>query len=251
MTNVAINLLTNDELVQEFRDLARQTGTVYTSDLTQEKYRPTPERQQRVARLQAIAGELRARAPLEQIKGLFEDDDVDIRGWAAARFLETLPALADATLTGLIVGKSASEVLEKLRHVRTPPRARPTLQEMSVDELIQRFEDAATREYWTRFAGEGDVPEDAELCERIVDELHEVMRELKHRDALARLLPYLASDNITVRAEAARATLTIDPTQAARVLETVIASGDLDEIGAASLDLERFRQGKIVVWGVG
>jgi len=252
MTDSIVVHMTNDELVEDFNDLAKKTGTLYALGKSEERLRRTPERQQLVARLRSVAEELRARGALDEVRRLLEDDDIDVRGWAAGQFLSTLPELASATFTGIFTGRPATEVLEQLRHARERPPARPTLREMSTDALVQRFVDAATREYWTRFAGDGKGSSlNLDLRNRIVGELGSIVVEFKRRDALARLRPFTESDNITVRAEAARATITIDPERAVKVLEAVIASNDSYELGAAWRALENFQAGKPVVGGVG
>jgi HEAT repeat protein len=244
--------MTNDELVQDFKDLATRTGNTFSPDWSQPKLRMTPGRQKLTARLKSIAQELQARSALDDVRRLLEDEEIDVRGWAAGQFLRTLPQLAGATFTGLCIGKPATEVLEQLRHAREPAPTRPTLRDMPTDALVERFEDAARREYWARFAGDGKGSSlNLDLRNRIVGELGSIVVEFKRRDALARLRPFTESDNITVRAEAARATITIDPDRATKVLEAVIASGDSYELGAASRALENFRAGEPVVWGVG
>jgi hypothetical protein len=251
MTTDGIESMATDELVLEFRDLAQRTGTVFTIQRTPEKIRQTPERQQLTARLKTIAAELRARAPIDEIRRMLQDDDLDIRGWAAPQFMTTIPELAQATFTGLIVRKPASEIMDLQRRAKTRPPRRPLLTDMSIDALVERFEDAATREYATRFVSKGDSPQDIELYNRISGEVTDIMRELKRRDALARLLLLLDSPNITVRKEAAIATLTVDPKRSGAVLEAVVASRDTYELGDASLALSRFRGGTSVVYGVG
>jgi HEAT repeat protein len=252
MTGSVVAQTTNAELVREFIDLAKRTGALFARGQPEGRLRRTPERQQLVTRLRSVGEELRARAALDEARRLLEDGDIDVRGWAAGQFLGMLPKLARATFTGLCIDRPATEVLEQLRHARERPPSRPTLREMSTDALVQRFVNAATREYWTRFAGDGKgSPLDLKLRNRIVGELGAIMVEFKRRDALALLLPFLESDNITVRAEAACATITIDPERAVKVLEAVIASNDSYELGAAWRALENFRAGKPVVGGVG
>src|SRR5271156_6401343 len=121
MTTDGIESMATDELVLEFRDLAQRTGTVFTIQRTPEKIRQTPERQQLTARLKTIAAELRARAPIDEIRRMLQDDDLDIRGWAAPQFMTTIPELAQATFTGLIVRKPASEIMDLQRRAKTRP----------------------------------------------------------------------------------------------------------------------------------
>ncbi len=95
------------------------------------------------------------------------------------------------------------EVVALRRRALQEPPPRPTLKEMSDDALVARFEDAAIREYATRFLESVQESQDMTERNRILDEIWDIMRELKARDALGQLVPLLASPNITVRREAA------------------------------------------------
>ena len=251
MTADRIDSMTTDELVREFRESAMQAGTMFTAEKAPEKLRRTPERQALVSRLKALGAELRARAPIAQIRAMFEDEDVDVRAWASPQLQAVDPEWGEATFSGVCSRLSTRDVLALRRRALTPPPRRPLLTDMSIDALVERFDDAATREYATRFVSKGDSPQDIELYNRVLGEVTDIMRELKRRDALARLLPLLDSPNITVRKEAAIATLTVDPKRAGAVLEAVVASRDTYELGDASLALSRFRAGTSVVYGVG
>jgi Domain of unknown function (DUF2019) len=111
---------------------------------------------------------------------------------------------------------------------------------MSVDALVDRFEDAATREYATRFV-DSDQPS-MSLYNRISDEVFRIADELKRRDASSRLLPFLDSQNIIVRAEAARATHFIAPARAEAVMEAIVARRDAQEWGSAPETLKQWRE---------
>jgi len=140
-------------------------------------------------------------------------------------------------------------VLALADRARTPAAKRPTLQEMSVHELAQRFEDAATREFAARFVAV--EPTDMTLHNRIAGEVADICRESKRRDKLSTLLPFLDSSIITTRAQAARTTITIAPERASEVLEGVRASKDYYEQLRAAESLERWRAGKTIIFGVG
>ena len=170
-----------------------------------------------------------------------EDHDTDVRGWAAPQFLPVDEEFASATLSGLIFGMSAQEIIALKKRAVSPPPKRPPLAELPTATLAEAFEDAASREYAARFVHEDD-PTDMTLHNRIVGEVIDIRKELVRRKALASLLPLLDSPNITVRAEAARATLPVAPERANAVLEAVVASGDQHELLAAAETLLRWRE---------
>jgi hypothetical protein len=192
--------------------------------------------------MQALGAELRARRPIAEIRALFEDEDEDVRGWAAPQFLGVDEEWASATLRGLSYGLTAKEVLALRARALAPPPKRPPLAELSTDMLVNLFEDAAMREYAARFVSRED-PTDMSLHNRIVDEIIDVRNELIPRRALALLLPLLDSPNITVRTQAARAASPIAPERASAVLEAVVASNDQYLLLGAAETLRRWRAG--------
>jgi HEAT repeat protein len=179
---------------------------------------------------------------------MFEDADVEIRAWAAGQFIGFDPEWASAAFSGIYEDLPTVEVLALRKRARKHPPKKPAFSDMSVESLVARFEDAATREYATRFVAT-DLT-DRSLHNRIVGEVVHIMRELKRRDALARLVPFLESPNITVRHEAALACLAVAPAKASAVLEAVVATGDQYELFDAKLSLDRLRRGEGVVHGV-
>jgi len=250
MTAYGLESMGVDELVRQFRDTAKLAGTAFTADTTPEKLKRTPERRALVEKMRALSAELRARRPMADIRALLNDPEVDVRGWAAPQFLLTDPEWASATFSGLIFELPAQEVFDLKRRALTPPPVRPPLGELTTVTLVKRFEDAATREYATRFVTKDD-PSDMTLYNRIHGEVLALMREFKRRNELAQLLPLLDSQNITVRAEAARATLTVAPERASAVLEAIVAGDDRWERIRAADSLENWRKGETVVYGVG
>ena len=173
-----------------------------------------------------------------------------MRAWASLQFLSSQPELGLASFSGLGTELSAQEVLALARRAQQAPPSLPRLVEMSTEALVAQFEDAAWREYGTRFVANDD-PTDMTLYNRIVGEILDIMRELKRRDALAALLPLLNSGNITVRKEAAIATLTVSPQRASATLDAIVASKNRRELLSAASALDRWRDGKTVVFGVG
>jgi HEAT repeat protein len=114
---------------------------------------------------------------------------------------------------------------------------------MSVDQLIDRFEDAAIRKYATRFLAPEDAPCDVELSNRITCEIIDLVLELKSRKAVDRLLPFLDHPNITVRSHAATYCRAIATDRAVSILEAIAASHDPNEAGDAAYILDRWRSG--------
>jgi HEAT repeat protein len=237
------------DLARELRECARLAGTTFAARQTPHKLDDTPERRRVVARLKAIAVEFRARAAIPEIRALFEDDDLDVRAWAAGQLQSIDLEWGTAAFAGLCYRLGTREILALRRRALTRPPKNPLLADMSIDALVERFEDAATREYATRFVPAGNRPLTDELRNRIISGLVDIMREFKRHDALARLLPFLESDNITVRSKVARATITIAPERATKVLEAVITSGDPYELGAAHRALDNFCAGNSRVGG--
>jgi len=238
--------LTLEELVRQFRETAGLLGTAIKLPPNFDKFKRTPERRARVEKIRALAAELAARNAIPSIRAMFEDEDVDIRGSAAGLFISFDPTWASASFNGILYDLTTREVLALTERARTPPPKRPTLREMTVDALVQRFEDSATREFAVRFVPA--EPTDMTLHNRIAGEVADICRELKRRDALAKLLPFLESSNDTVRAEAARGTLIIAPERASAVLEQIVETKDSHEILRAAETLRRWRDGKTIVY---
>ncbi|MBV8135663.1 MAG: DUF2019 domain-containing protein [Deltaproteobacteria bacterium] len=249
MTNGDLASKGTGDLVQEFKETAKQAGTVFTGSTAPEKLRRTPERQRLVEKMRVISAELRARRAMADIRALLEDEDTDVRGWAAGQFLSIDPEWASATFDGLIYKMPAREVLDLKRRAVSPPPNKPALGELTTSALVQRFEDAALREYATRMVDRDD-PTDMSLYNRRLSEVLDIMRELMRRDALGDLLPLLDSPNVTVRAEAARATLWVAPERASAVLEEIAAKADQWERVRAMDSLAAWKAGRTVVYGV-
>jgi len=189
-----------------------------------------------------LTPEMRMRAPADTLRALLNDTDDDIRAWAAMRFDEIDSDLAYSAIAGIRERVSTEEAQRLIEHARTAPPPRPTLTEMSLDELVARFSDACLREFWTRHCGRDSDPLDVELRNTIIREIRGISAELRRRSACDRLIPLLESPNITERAEAARVTFEIAPERALRTLEEVAASKDSCEFGRADQSLQYFRE---------
>ncbi|HXT09483.1 MAG TPA: DUF2019 domain-containing protein [Roseiarcus sp.] len=232
------------DLVKAFRDLADELGSAWGLGVRRERYRRTPERAARVARMNALIPELRSQAPAEMLTALMEDENIDTRTWAAMRFFDLDEELSQAAIAGLCEDVSTREAFDCIEHARTPPPKHPALSELNTDELTARFADACLRKFWARHAGRDGDPVDVELRNGIVREIHALRVELKRQAALERLLPLLNSDNITQRADAARATLQVAPERAVQVLEAVASKNDPNESPWAWQSLDSYRRGE-------
>ncbi|RBP14296.1 uncharacterized protein DUF2019 [Roseiarcus fermentans] len=238
--------MTVPELIDEFRQLADALGSAWDFRKRPERYRRTPERAARLARINALIPEMERRVPAGTLAALMEDPEEDVRLWAAMRFCAIDDELSNATIAGFCEKVSPREALALIEHARAPPPGRPTLAQMSVDDLVARFSDACLREFWTRHCGRGRIPLDIELCNTIDGEVEEIVAELRCRGACDRLLPLLDSPNITTRAEAARATIRIAPERAAKALEAVSKSGDSWELGRAGQSLRSYEEEGVI-----
>jgi HEAT repeat protein len=158
--------------------------------------------------------------------------------------------LAWAAFRGAEYDLPTDEVRALTQRARTPPPERPSLAEMTVDALLDRFVDATTRLYATRFLDCIGQLSDMAIRNRIVTEEGDILRELKARGALERLLRLFDHANVTVRTEAATACLAIDTAKAIAILEAFPKDGEYLEKCDVNTALERFRRGKGVIWGV-
>ena len=210
----------------------------------------TPEQVKAVAEVQALGAALRKRISLPQARRLMEDDDPDVRVCAAGQFCSMDMEWAMATSNALAAGLPTRDVLAARASARQPPPPRPTLQEMSDDALIARFEDAAKRLGATRFLDCIDEPADQEAKNRLIDEGRCILREIKSRGLLERLLPLLSSPNDTVRFRAAQGCLRIAEPQAVAALEAIAAKKNFDNSVSASNTLDNWRKGKTLVDGL-
>ena len=228
-------LLSEDELIDEFVRLAKSLSSMWTYWFN----RPakTPERDQMMRELRAVSAELCARKPIEKLRPLFDHENVDVRFHAVWAFMNVDPDWALATIPAHTADLSTKDVIALCARAKKRPPARPTLKDMSMEQLVARFEDAGIRRYATRFLGGESEPFDVKLSNRIVGEMREIVDELKSRDALAELLPMLDHPNIAVRNNAANFCVPIARERAIAVLEAIEASRDSIERSSAGTTL--------------
>jgi hypothetical protein len=248
-----------DRLVALFVDAAKRFGLGRRQlGILQRLRNPTlPEpaedpvaRKAAATELWALSVALVERRAIAEVERMLEDDNPDIRATTAAFMGSLSPDLADAAGKAYRVMRPTREILALQRRARQAPPAKPTLDEMSDSELVARFEDAAMRESGTRFLDYLENDADKDLQNAVVVELCNVMRALKRRGLLARLLPFLASDNLTLRREAAVACLRIAEPEAIAALESVAHEGIYGDGFEARHALKAWREKGRVVHGV-
>jgi hypothetical protein len=242
MSAEAYAQMSTDELIAEFVRLAQALRSVWT--FWAKIPENTPERQAMDQELRAIGAELCARKPIEKLRPLFDHESVDVRFYAAMRFLPVDPDWAIAAISAHTADLSTKDVIALRARAKKRPPARPTVKDMSTDQLVARFEDAGIRRYATQFLGGEFEPFDVELNNRIAKETREIINELKSRDALSRLLPLLDHPNISVRRTAATYAISVAPDRTLPVLEAVSASRDSIEAPRASATLDRWNENK-------
>ena len=236
--------MTTDQLLQSFVATAKRAGSVFGSD--KEKLRPTSGRQALVATMQALGDELRARAPIDRLRDLFDDNDPDVRGWAGPQFVGIDPDWASATITGLFHHLGTREVLAwRERILRGAPK-HPKLKEMTVAQLLQRFVDACERCYGsTRFLtdAQGGGP-NRKAYNKVAGEPYAVAKELNARGQLSALVPLLRHSLVTVRQKAARYCLPIATVEAVAVLQAINTKDTSQESFEAYWTLSEWQRGK-------
>ena len=93
------------KLIEMFVEAARATPTIYSEwpealrSGPSEKVRPSPERTAKTAQARPLAA-IVARKPVAEVRRLFEDEDRDVRAWAAETLIAVDPAWAGAPLRG-------------------------------------------------------------------------------------------------------------------------------------------------------
>jgi hypothetical protein len=242
MSAEAYAQMSTDELIPEFVRLAQALRSAWT--FWAKIPENTPERQAMDQELRAVAAELCARKPIEKIRPLFDHESVDVRFYAAMRFLPVDPDWAIAAISAHTADLSTKAVIALCARANERPPALPAVADMSTGQLVARFEDAGIRGYATRFLGGEFEPFDVELYNRIVRETRKIVDELNARGSLNALLPLLDHPNISVRRTAATYAISVAPDRTLRVLESISASRDSLEAPRASAALDRWNENK-------
>jgi hypothetical protein len=199
------------------------------------------QRRQLSEELLAIAVALMARPPGPEALSLFDDPDPDVRMAAATYASDLDEALAEATRKGILAGCSAKEVIAGRQRVRQPPPAQPTLQEMSDEALLARFQDAGERVTECRFIDWVHDKQDTKTRNRILGELIDIRAEAERRGMLARFAPFLDSPDPHIRFQAAIACRYVAPDKAIATLEALKVDRDPQVRAPAGWTLSRWR----------
>jgi len=241
-----------DQLIQRFVAYALRLG--YPWDANEKikiQLKPgMPEHDSVVNELKAVARELRARQPVAQVRPLYESEHRSVRRFASTLLATVDPDLAQAAFRGAQYDLPTDEVVDLVRRARTPPPERPALAELTPDALVERFVDASTRLYATRFLCCFDDPLDLEVRNGVLVDVWDAAREIKARGEMAKLAPLMDHANVRVRLNAAMACLGIDPQKAGALLDAIGERGEEFDMMDAKGAMYRWRQGNGVLWGV-
>lgn len=194
--------------------------------------------------IKLIAGELLARKPIAEIRPLYDHPDVDVRYWAAGQFHAIDPERAGAVYNAVRENLSTSEVLALVQRAKRKPPKQPALSDMSIADLVERYNDAATRLYAAaEFMSDDKGAPDTKNYNRIMGEIGDVRRELEARHALTALLPFLEHPNPVIRRVAASSCLSIASDRAIPVLESIANHGKYGgERASARWALDQWRK---------
>ncbi len=206
-----------DELIRWFVEGAKQVGAGYD----QQTKLPHDSAEARVVRtaLRAIAEELRSRGTVETVRRLYDDADPDVRTWACGQLGFLDQEWAAAGMAGISEKLTATEVMALHAQARQPVPQRPSLPDMSIEQLLARFENAGLRRYVVQYLSSGEDFPGMKKINRLIAEMREVVEELQQCGALAALLPLLDDPNLIVRYVAAVNCLPIAPAKALPVIE--------------------------------
>lgn len=231
--------MATEELLQRFIDLADRLGCYFERILDGPP--PPPEHKPLIGSVAEISAELLARNPEPHLRALLHHDSRGVRFWAAKHFSGVDPELASAAQQGLFSNLSTQDVIDACERALRPPPAHPTLQEMSVDQLVERFEDACLRiRDADRFLSDDEGMRDIATHNRLIAEVGDVALELEARKALSALLPLLDHPVAAVRLHAAYPCRQFAPERARAVVDE-IAADRTDPLRALEAGLTRRR----------
>jgi hypothetical protein len=238
--------MSTGDLIQCFIDEANRVGTVVRMELHKLPL-GSPEYDVAIANFRAMSAEFRRRKPIAAIRArLFSNPSDDVRGWAGMQLGPVDPVWSMAAFIGVLKRMTTGEVLAwRDRVLRDPPK-RPTLKEMTIPQLLERFIDGCERLYGsTRFLMDEDGNNvSAKAYNRVSGEPGDVAEELHSRGELRALVPLLDHSLITVRQQAARYCLPVATEQAVATLEKVAATKEHPEFSRAYDTLGYWRRGE-------
>jgi hypothetical protein len=238
--------MTTDSLIQHFIDEANHIGSPLDLGALKVPY-PSAEFTCGKDTLHAIAAELRSRKPIAQLRScLFENKSSDVRGWAGPKFIPVDPDWAEATTTGLFHDLTTQEVLAWRDRVLRGPPQRPTLSEMSIPQLLDRFVDACERCYGaTRFlTDEQGGGADMKAYNKVSGEPYAIAEELNARGELNSIVPFLDHPCVTVREKAAMYCLDVATEKAIATLQAIDGVDSRHEAVEGSTMLSLWRMGE-------
>ncbi len=141
--------MNTDDLIAHFIDGASRLGSAFNLPI---KMSPRSLEAQVIAgEMRLISEELRARKPISDLRPLYDHPNEDVRYWAAGQFYPIDPEWSHAVYGAVFEHLSTAAVVALVRRAQKRPPKRPTLSDMLIAELVQRFEDASIRLYATRF----------------------------------------------------------------------------------------------------
>jgi hypothetical protein len=211
-----------DDLVQKFADLEKQIGRMSPSG---DEAADETKIGGLFDDLQAVITELLKRKPTDKLQRLFFHEDADVCNWAGIYLHRVNPEVAHAAATSAIYGLTTKEVLVLCDRIRRGPPPTPTLQEMTVPQLLARYIDACERCYGTtRFLDDEETGgPNVKGYNKASGEIYRVGKELNARGQLAALVPLMDHPLITVRQKAGMHCLDIASEKAVATLEAIDA----------------------------
>jgi hypothetical protein len=237
--------MSTDELIQRFIDEANRVGTIVRLERVKVPL-GSPEYDQAIATFRAMTAELARRKPIESLRErLFQNPSDDVRGWASMQLLSVDPVWASATFDGVLKRMTTKEVLEWRDCALRPLPDRPTLREMTLAQLVERFVLACERCFTaTRFLSdeEGGRPS-MTVFNKVTGDVHATAAEFNRRDNLAALVPLLDHPLVTVRQRAASYCLPVAEQEATATLQKISTTKQFPEFISALHTLECWRQG--------
>jgi len=234
--------MSTDELIRQFAETAKRAGSIWNDSLPLIR---TPERKQAADDIQPIGAELRSRKPIEKLRQLFQDESPDVRWWAGGQFLGIDPIWASAAMSGLSANLTTKEVLAWRDRTLAGPPPGPPIKEMTIAQLVDRFQDACTRLYaTTRFLSDEEGGGLTMIAyNHISGEPHQIAKELSARDRLDALVPLLDDPLITVRQKAATYCLPAAPEKALAALAAVRATKKWPEFWFVDATIDSWKKG--------
>ncbi|WP_083931431.1 DUF2019 domain-containing protein [Methyloferula stellata] len=229
------------DLITHFIDGASRLGSVF--NLPFKMNRQSAEAQAIGDKMQLIGQELKARKPISDLRPLYDHPNEDVRYWAAGQFRAIDPEWSDAVYGAVRENLSTGEVIALVQRAKKKPQKQPALSDMSIADLAERYNDAATRLYAAAefISDENGLP-DTKTYNRILGEIGDVRRELEAGHALTALLPFLEHPNPIIRRVAASSCLSIASDRAIPILESIANGKYGGERASARRTLDQWRR---------